>query len=337
MSDEYYFCDCCDYFTYRKDTYQRHLKSKKHLTIEKEYPKNNTKTVSSKIIPPKFILDKFVKSKNCRYMCGCGKSYKHSSGLWKHAQKCNEVPNAELINQADSIEPIEPDNYQPDKLTEETVTMTKQEYYNNIKIAQLEQQVEVLQDVVSKNKTTSSISTNINRDQNNIQHNQNINVNMYLNEKCANAMSITDFIDKVKVSLSDLEYTTQQGYIEGVSSILIKHLHDLEPEERPIHCSNTNKKKQHFYIKNDHEWKTDDDNSETDKFIDKVSSKQACLIKKWCSEHPNWIETPAMCDEYHRIVQNVLSGSNTDKVDKNRKAIKKIIGNEIRLDDNIKC
>ena len=60
-------------------------------------------------------------------------------------------------------------------------------------------------------------------------------------------MNLTDFVDNIKVSIEDLEYTNQHGYAKGISNIFTKHLTDMKVTERPIHCSD--KKRLQFYIK----------------------------------------------------------------------------------------
>ena len=44
-------------------------------------------------------------------------------------------------------------------------------------------------------------------------------------------------MENVRVSLEDLKYTQENGYIDGISNIFVKHLQDMKPSERPIHCS----------------------------------------------------------------------------------------------------
>ena len=68
-------------------------------------------------------------------------------------------------------------------------------------------------------------------------YNNRMSINIYLNEKCKNAMNLTDFVENVKVSLEDLLYTKNHGFVKGISNIFAKQLQDMEPTQRPIHCS----------------------------------------------------------------------------------------------------
>ena len=322
-SKKCYSCYKCNFSSYNSSDYKRHLNTLKHKGINKEKKeKNNT------VKPIKFLK-----------ICKCGKECTSKSGYYKHTKLCVMINNIEsTVEYNPDIESnVEELNNNEDSENEATVTMSKKEYNLTIKVASLEGQIEGHKTAEAKyvNGSNNNVGNNIDT-QNNVQNQQhnNISINMYLNENCANAMSITDFIEQVKVSLADLEYTTQQGYIEGVSNLLIKHLQDLEPEERPIHCSN--KKKQAFYIKNDEEWVKDKDHLQTDKIIDRVSQRQSKLIKEWCASHPGWEDSSHLCDEYHKIVQNVLAGGTDKNIERNRRAIKKIIGKELEFDENVK-
>ena len=83
-------------------------------------------------------------------------------------------------------------------------------------------------------------------------YNNKMSINVYLNEYCKDAMNLTDFVDKLKVSLEDLMYTKDHGYVKGISNIFVKQLQDMKPTERPIHCSD--KKRLQFYVKNENKW-----------------------------------------------------------------------------------
>ena len=45
------------------------------------------------------------------------------------------------------------------------------------------------------------------------------------------------FCDNLKISLEDLKYSGTNGFVDGVTNIFTKKLKDMDPTERPIHCS----------------------------------------------------------------------------------------------------
>ena len=107
-----------------------------------------------------------------------------------------------------------------------------------------------------------------------------LNINLFLNNECKNAMPLQDFVDKIQLTLEDLIYSQQHGYIKGITNIFVKNLEDLEPTERPIH-SVQDKKKQQFYVKDGNGWECDKKENKIDQSIDSVTKKQINKIKEW--------------------------------------------------------
>ena len=114
----------------------------------------------------------------------------------------------------------------------------------------------------------------------NVTVNQQFNVNIFLNEECKNAMNIGDFIDQIQLTLEDLAYSQQHGFIKGITNIFVKNLEDLEPTERPIH-SVEDKTKRQFYVKDECGWECDKEEAKIDQTIDSVTKKQINKIKEW--------------------------------------------------------
>jgi arsenate reductase-like glutaredoxin family protein len=48
-----------------------------------------------------------------------------------------------------------------------------------------------------------------------------MSINIYLNEKCKDAMNITELVQKVKVSLEDILYTKNHGFVKGINNIFV--------------------------------------------------------------------------------------------------------------------
>ncbi len=161
--------------------------------------------------------------------------------------------------------------------------------------------------------------------------NNKLSINVFLNTQCKQAMSIDDFVNQLQISLEDLKYSKNKGYVKGISNVFVKQLADLEPKERPIHCSD--KKRLQFYIKNTNSWEKDDDNKNINKAIGNVQKKQIELLFLWDKEHPGWENNEKLIMERLAIAKSIY-GSTTDKErTKENKQIKKIIGEKIELDD----
>ena len=147
-------------------------------------------------------------------------------------------------------------------------------------------------------------------------------INIFLNEQCKNAMNITEFIENLKVSLADLEYTNMHGYAKGISNIFEKHLTDLKPTERPIHCSD--KKRLQFYIKDEDQWKKDNEHEKIDKSIQDITMKQIKQLKEWEKKNPNYLKEEKLMMEWHSMVRSIMGGSEDSTIEKNKEQIMNI-------------
>ena len=320
-------CIACNFITNNKKDFKRHNDTKKHklkIGVIKKTPKkfrctlcdkifnnntslwrhkktcinkNNDIVVLSKIIQnyPKVIQNKFV--------CKCGKSYKYSSGLCKHKTKCEYLQNE---SEKQSVSEIVPTN-NVEKLLKNIMLDNKEILKEN----------KALREKIS----TLEIGNTIN----NTHNNQQYSINFFLNEKCKNAMNLEDFVEKIKFTLEDLQYTSENGYAKGISNVFIKNLNDMDITERPIHCSD--QKRLQFYIKNDNEWTKDKNNEKIDNSIEKVSKKQIKSIQEWVEANPDYTESDAKMDEYFTLVRSITQPND----DKNLKNIKRKVGENVKL------
>jgi len=191
--------------------------------------------------------------------------------------------------------------------------------------------VEVLNKLVEQNNTLMEKVIELSKDRQVINYqncgNKKMTINVFLNQECKNAMNLTDFVENVKVSLEDLNYTKEHGYIKGISNIFVKHLKDLDPKERPIHCSD--KKRLQFYVKEENKWEKDKANAKIDKTIEDITVKQIKRIKEWEKKHPDYLQNEKLLQEWHRMIQQITgSGEELQK-----EQIKKSLGNTIEIKD----
>ena len=223
------------------------------------------------------------------YSCQfCGKGYIHRSSFSRHQRNCL-VAEEELALPSDSTADIS----------------------NNEVI------IDLLKEVIKYNKHPKTI------------HNtQNISINMFLNEYCKDAMNISDFIDKIQPTLTDLIKTKELGYVGGISNILIKNLNQLPSIKRPIHCSDMKRLK--FYVKDKNGWNKDT-NQKVDSVIDSVTTKQIKMLQQWEAENPGYISDPELLHTWDLLVHNIMGGASDDDLEKNKKNIKKKVGEEITL------
>jgi len=136
-------------------------------------------------------------------------------------------------------------------------------------------------------------------------------------------MNIMDFVDSIKLQLSDLERVGELGYVEGISNIIVKNLKDLDVTQRPVHC--TDKKRETMYIKDENKWEKDEERLKLHKVIRKVTCKNQNLITDYKKEHPDYNKYHSkISDQYNKIVVESMGGPGDNDFEKEEKIIKNI-------------
>jgi vacuolar-type H+-ATPase subunit F/Vma7 len=137
-------------------------------------------------------------------------------------------------------------------------------------------------------------------------------------------MNITDFLNSLHLQITDLEKVGELGYIEGISSIIIKNLNALDVSERPIHC--TDKKRETMYIKDEDKWEKEDEQKvKMHKMVKKVANKNIHLITAFQEMHPEYKKiTSKYADQYNKIIIESMGGKGDNEYEKEEKIIKKI-------------
>ena len=122
----------------------------------------------------------------------------------------------------------------------------------------------------------------------------------------------------ITLSLQDLDYTTKNGYIEGMSNILTKQLEDLSPTDRPIHS--TDEKRLKFMVKKKEGW-VKDDGSQISKAVTNTKFKLVNTLTEWEKENPDYNNNPKKLDTWQKSLSAISpEPSIKEKCDK---AIKK--------------
>jgi hypothetical protein len=254
-------CEKCKYTTNTKQHYSKHMNTKKHT----EENKNIT------------IF-------NCEI---CKKPYKSKKSLLKHnnTTKCQQKNTTKCITTS-TVFNNNDDNNNDDNTTIITTTNIQQEEYQNkiqfltdlvIKLSKNEQ-VDNIDNIVNElttnnnmtvsssvldptdNNTTTVINNNNNTkidiDTANITTtNNNFNINIFLNEKCGDAINFTDFMHSIVIQMDDLKLFAKDGYVESISNIIKKNLKKHDIHTRPIHYYNEHETKNKVHIRDENKWK----------------------------------------------------------------------------------
>jgi hypothetical protein len=247
------------------------------------------------------------------YNCICGNKYNYLSGLCKHKKKCTF-----LITKQENY--VNNDTHILSNLVLEVVKSNNELQKQNQEFQQ--KMVESFQEVCKNNTTNNNSITNINS------HNKTFNLQFFLNETCKNAMNINEFVDSIKLQLSDLENVAKIGYVEGISKIIIKNLKDLDVTERPVHCSDS--KRDTMYVKDEDKWeKENENNDKVLKAIEDIANKNSKMVKEWKQKNPECASSKShKADVYsHIMIQAVCSNNDAN----NTKILKKI-AKEVTID-----
>jgi hypothetical protein len=301
-------CEHCNYNTSRKSQYDRHLNTSKHQNQQKSTFCQQISTV--------------VNQESSKFVCGCGKEYKDRSGLWRHKRVCDgetKITETLELNDVNISDMTDKDLIimliKENKDLQSLLVEHAREYKDDIKNMMME---------VLKNGINNTTNTNTNT--NCMNNNKTFNLQFFLNETCKDAMNINDFIDSIKVQLSDLERFGEIGYVENLSNIITTNLKALDVTERPVHC--TDKKRETIYIKDEDKWEKEDDNrSKLRKAIKKIASKNYKLLPEYREKYPGCQYADSKySDRYNKMVVEAMGGAGEES-EKEDKIIRNISKN----------
>ena len=304
-----YDCKFCDFITSKKSNYLSHITTAKHKKLTSVNIVNNV------------INDDFL----CPI---CSKSYSSRVGLWSHKKKCFPAKTAEPISPDHiSCETILPstsiildlikENNEFKSLLIEQMKENKEQQKENKdlmnKMVEITQQQMVIPTSVTNNNTTNN--------------NHTFNLNLFLNETCKDAMNIQEFIDNIKITFDDLLTIGNDGFVNGLSEILVKRLLDLEVTKRPIHC--TDSKRETIYLKEADTWNKDEKgNKRLKDVIETVENKNYHRLAEWCAENPD----SRINNTPNNLLRDKIYLQTLQGDDKTRDKIIKNISKEITVD-----
>ena len=152
---------------------------------------------------------------------------------------------------------------------------------------------------------------------NNTIQNNKFNIQVFLNEKCKDAINMTDFIKSIQVSIEQLDFTKQNGLADGLSKTIMDNMNKLSVFERPMHC--TDVKRETLYIKDENEWSKDATKEKIKKAIKKASGKNYNALQDWKSTNPDFLVNDSKTDYFTKTITVIgKSGDATeDKIIKN--------------------
>jgi hypothetical protein len=301
-------CKCCDFHTFNKKDFKRHLDTIKHNeTIMKIFEINETKSET-----PKHT-----------YSCVCGTVFNSRTTLWRHSKKCSPKEPRETQDHnilSTMIMNVIKQNHEFQKLLVE----------QNKQIIELSKANAVVTPASVTNNITNNYSTN-----KTINNNNKFNLNMFLNEQCKDALNISDFVNSLQISLTDLENMGTLGFVEGISKIFVARLNELDVYKRPIHCSDL--KREMMHVKENNVWEKEDvSRNNLISAIKKIADKNIKTIPEWKESNPECRNSESKkSDQYLQIVMESIGPCDKEKDMANYNKIIKRVAKEVIIDKNI--
>ena len=321
-----YECTKCDYKCSKKNDYNKHCLTKKHNAI--------------------FCSENAISN---AFTCHCGNVYKHSSSYYRHNKDCrvhqsdslnnsNHNANSSQVDMTLVIELLKQNQEFKDLMIEQTKQLSEQQQHNQmlfeqqqhqnkILIEQQHQQTSKLLDAVKDGKIGNTTIHNTN--------NNKFNLNFFLNETCKDAITMSDFINSIEVTMDDFIQTGNIGFVDGISKVMVERIKVMDLHTRPMHC--TDLKRETLYIKNNEKWeKEDSDKTLLRKAVKNIANKNYNQLHKWYNNKKPEVETLGTeeCEDYFKYYKAALGGYDKEEDKKFEEKIIKNVLKEVLLDKN---
>jgi len=209
-------CEICNYETKHKHNFEAHVKTKKHLER----------------------VEHAGKDENKYHECSlCNRRYNSYTGLWKHKKIC-KPPTPEPTSTLANID-------------------------NPAIVASLQELHQKMDTIQSTGLTTGApvinqfnqINNNVtNQIINNILHHD-VTVK-YLNANYKNAMTLDEFIQRIKFKKKDYEiFEKNESGIKSTKELLARQIGEIPVHKRPLHCARpVTDEPTTFFVKTKDEW-----------------------------------------------------------------------------------
>ena len=309
-------CEKCRFICSKQSDYDRHIVTRKHIGVINGI--NKTPTTES------------------HHKCRCGNEYKHLSGLYRHKRKCNKTDVSEQV--------VDTSHMQVTHTLDTTLVielLKQNQEFKDLMVEQSKQLIDQQQQLMEQqqnNKLLEAVKdgklgyTTIHNTTNN---NNKFNLNFFLNETCKDAITMSDFINSIEVTMDDFIQTGNIGFVDGISKVMVERIKVMDMHTRPMHC--TDLKRETLYIKNDDKWeKEDSDKTMLRKAVKNIANKNYNQLHKWYNNKKPEVETLGTeeCEDYFKYYKAALGGYDKEEDKKFEEKIIKNVLKEVLLDKN---
>jgi len=291
-----YNCIQCDYYTSNTKDYNKHLNTRKHS--------NRTSLTNIEYKSPQLL-----------FICECGKEYSARNSLWYHKKKCNGIETKKEVNHESNEKNTT--GFEIDKELLIKMLLKNQEV--------MEKMIEIMPNIGNNSHNTTTNNTNTT-------NNNQFNIQMFLNDRCKNAMNLTDFIDTLPITAETYDSTIDNGLTKTITNMITNGLSQLDILERPIHCTDASRKT--LYVKEDNIWEKDNELVRILLGIRQIASKQRTLINKWKDVNDGWDINDKMQSRFTSLICNSITDIENEEKETNK--IIRSISKTVYLDSDMK-
>ena len=284
-----YTCEPCVYHTTCKRDYERHLLTQKH-------------------IDGGGLIKQVIKSSDGYSCSSCHNTFKSRTSIYKHISKCKTFSSHGSSTTIPSATAGGSDQYIRD-------IIIKNQELTSAMMMLIHQNTELQSKMMELCVNNTTNNTNSHNTMTNC-HNPTFNMNLFLNEKCKDAMNMKDFVNSIQLNLTDLENVDRVGYVEGMSNIIINNLQKTDVYKRPVHCSDV--KRETLYVKDDDKWEREGPNHQ--KMVNAVlavEQKNVALVGEWAKANPRCMNSNTRENEkYFRLSKVATDGEKEGNIAK---------------------
>lgn len=249
----------------------------------------------------------------------CGKVYANRSGLWKHQPKCSMQNKASLGKMREHQDALQDKQESSQNNISQNVLAQMLNYFRESEkkhdahremmerqlIAEREQckkLINTVQDMIPKLGSYN---------------NNNININVFLQEHCKDALNLKDFVASLQIELNDVAKFQDRSMIDAVGNVFVNGLRQLDLYKRPIHCTDLNLET--LYIKDNGNWENEQHGrGKLRGALTAVAAKQSRVLEEWEKTHPKWNESEELTNQYLRLVKATTYPIEENSQDENR-------------------
>ena len=323
-----FYCEKCNFRCCKQSIYNKHLDTTKHKQVKpvcsiinyetdnntETDPDTNNETTLDKISQP-ITRDEYnniihllheLKNKDK----SINEEYNHENDIY---------PKENIKISAEASQFMTDNNNIQNKLILELLksnTQLQNQLYEICKSSQTAITNNISARTIHDNSTTNTNNSN----------NSTFNMNMFLNDKCKDAMNMKDFVNSIQLNITDLENVGRLGYVEGMSNIFIDNLQKTDLYKRPVHCSDV--KRETLYVKDNNQWQRDGpDHAKMTNAVLAVEQKNVALVSEWAKANPRCMNSNTReNDTYFKLSKAATDGEKDGNIDKViRKVAKQVV------------